>query len=73
VFAVQAPNLWQLFHQATPGLCDIFNRVRLLLDTPYAAHFIEHGYGTLPTLNFSVAVCEPLVARLRVLPVPDVG
>jgi hypothetical protein len=38
-----------------------------------AACSLERIYEVIPPVNFSSAICEPLAARLAVLPVPDVG
>lgn len=73
VFTVQVPALWELFHTSAPDLCDTFNTIRLLLNTSYASGFIVRVYETLRARNFSAEVCEPLAARLRVLPAPQVG
>jgi hypothetical protein len=43
------------------------------LGGPQAPLVVERVYKTLPAVNFSSAVCEPLASCLRVLPVPDVG
>lgn len=73
VFTVQISTLWELFHTCAPDLCDTFNTIRLMLNNSYAPRFIVRVYETLRVRNFSAEVCEPLAARLRVLPAPQVG
>src|SRR5262249_11057356 len=56
-----------------PDVYTAFTEIRRALGTPSATAVIERVYGTLRSVNFSSGVCEPLVSRLRVLPVPEVG
>jgi mannose-1-phosphate guanylyltransferase len=73
VFVVQGATLWRMFRQAAPDLCTTFNLIRWMLPSAHAGHFIAHAYDTMPSINFSTGVCEPLVSWLRVLPVPECG
>jgi mannose-1-phosphate guanylyltransferase len=69
----RADTIWELVRQAAPDLYQGFRVIRRALPTPRAEEVIAKAYGTMQPVNFSSAVCEPLAARLRVLPVPDVG
>jgi mannose-1-phosphate guanylyltransferase len=73
VFAVRARTLWEMTRRALPELHSTFESIRLLLSSSQAQLFIEKSYETMPTVNFSKAVLEPLAACLRVVAVPDVG
>lgn len=73
VGVAQANTLWELTRQAAPDLYRDFNAIRRALATSYASLVIHDVYRTLRSVNFSSDICEPLVARLRVLPVPYVG
>ena len=75
VFAVHAPTLWRMVQRTTPDLYKTFAEVRQLLGTSLATaeNFTKQVYKNMPTINFSLAVCESLVSWLRVLPVPEVG
>lgn len=68
-----APTIWNMVRQVAPDLDAAFANIRHALGTPAAAEVIVRVYASLRSLNFSSGVCEPLVSRLRVLPVPDVG
>jgi mannose-1-phosphate guanylyltransferase len=68
-----APTIWNMVRQVAPDVDAAFADIRHALGTPAAAEVIAQVYASLRCLNFSSGVCEPLVARLRVLPVPDVG
>jgi hypothetical protein len=68
-----APTIWNMVRQVAPDLDVAFAKIRHALGTPAAAEVIVRVYASLRSLNFSSGVCEPLVSRLRVLPVPDVG
>lgn len=73
VFVAQSASLWRLFRRAAPDLCNIFDTIRPMLSSPYATLLTAHVYETMPPLNFSSGVCEPLASWLRVLPVPECG
>ena len=68
-----APTVWNMVRQVAPDVDAAFAEIRHALGTPAAAEVIARVYASLRCLNFSSGVCEPLVSRLRVLPVPDVG
>src|SRR4029453_851420 len=65
--------VWNMVRQVAPDVDAAFADIRHALGTPAAAEVIARVYASLRCLNFSSGVCEPLVSRLRVLPVPDVG
>jgi mannose-1-phosphate guanylyltransferase len=67
------PTVWNMVRQVAPDVDAAFADIRHGLGTPAAAEVIARVYASLRCLNFSSGVCEPLVSRLRVLPVPDVG
>jgi mannose-1-phosphate guanylyltransferase len=73
VFAVRARTLWEMMRRAVPDLHSTFESIRLSLSSNQAELFIEKSYETMPTVNFSKAVLEPLATCLRVVTVPDVG
>jgi mannose-1-phosphate guanylyltransferase len=73
VCVAQATTLWELARRATPDLYQDFMLIRHALQMAHAEEGIARMYRTMQTVNFSSAICEPLAARLRVLPVPDVG
>lgn len=73
VCVAQANTLWELVRQATPALYQDFMVIRRALQTPHVEEVNARVYGTMQSVNFSSDICEPLAARLRVLPVPDVG
>jgi hypothetical protein len=62
-----------MFRRAAPDLCHTFDAIRPILDSSHAALLTAHVYETMPALNFSSGVCEPLASWLRVLPVPECG
>ena len=68
-----APTVWSMVRQVAPDVDAAFADIRHALGTSAAAEVIARVYATLRSVNFSSGVCEPLVSRLRVLPVPDVG
>ncbi|MGE0823735.1 MAG: sugar phosphate nucleotidyltransferase [Candidatus Binatia bacterium] len=68
-----APTVWHLVQQVAPDVAAAFAEIRQVIGTPAAAAVIERVYATLRSVNFSSGVCAPLVARLRVFPVPEVG
>ncbi|MGE0826196.1 MAG: sugar phosphate nucleotidyltransferase [Candidatus Binatia bacterium] len=68
-----APTVWHMVRDVAPDVVAAFTAIRRALGTPSAPEVIERAYATLRAVNFSSGVCEPLVGRLRVLPVPDVG
>jgi len=67
------PTLWAMVQRVAPDLYHAFTEIRQALGRPQAPLVVERVYKTLPAVNFSSAVCEPLASFLRVLPVPDVG
>jgi mannose-1-phosphate guanylyltransferase len=73
VFAARAATLWEMTRQTVPDLYGGFSSVRIMLGTAQAQKYIEEIYARLPTVNFSSAILTPCAARLRVLPVPEIG
>ena len=73
VFFTQAAALWQMVRQAAPDLYEAFLQIRQTLGSLQAEQVTEDVYATLRSANFSSGICEPLSARLRVFPVPEVG
>lgn len=73
VFFTQAATLWQMVRQAAPDLYEAFVKIRQALGSFQAEQVTEDVYATLRSANFSSGICEPLSARLRVFPVPEVG
>ena len=73
VCVAQANTIWELVRQAAPELYQNFMIIRCTLQTPHAEEVITRVYRMMQSVNFSSDICEPLAARLRVLPVPDVG
>lgn len=68
-----APTLWAMARKAILDVYSAFTEIRQALGRSHAPLVIEREYETLRAVNFSSAICEPLAAELRVLPVPDVG
>jgi mannose-1-phosphate guanylyltransferase len=73
VCVAQANTIWELVRQAAAELYQNFMVIRRALQTPHAEEVIAGMYRMMQSVNFSSDICEPLAARLRVLPVPDVG
>ena len=73
VCVAQANTVWELVRQAAPALSQDFMVIRRALQTPHAEEVIAREYCTMQSVNFSSDICEPLAARLRVLPVSAVG
>ena len=73
VFAARAASLWEMTRQTVPDLYGAFSSMRVMLGTPRAHQFIEEMYTRLRTVNFSLEVLTPSAARLRVLPIPEIG
>ena len=73
VFAARASTLWDMTRQTVPNLYGIFTGVRVMLGTTRAQKYIDQAYEHLCAVNFSSAILARCAARLRVLPVPDVG
>ena len=73
VFAARASTLWEMTRQTVPNLYRVFSGVRLMLGTSQAQKYIEQTYAHLCAVNFSSAILARCAARLRVLPVPDIG
>ena len=73
VFAVENGALWDMVQRASPVLYHAFRLIQMNLRAGCTPRSLEHIYEVIPAVNFSSAICEPLAARLSVLPVPDVG
>lgn len=73
VGVAQANTLWEMTRLAAPDLYQDFMSIRRALESPHAREIIERVYRAMPAVNFSTDICQPLAARLRVLPTPDVG
>jgi mannose-1-phosphate guanylyltransferase len=73
VFAVHNQTLWDMVQRTSPVLYHAFRLVQLNLRAGLAPGFLAQLYETIPNVNFSSAICEPLATRLCVLPVSDVG
>ncbi len=73
VFAVENATLWDMVQRTSPVLYHAFRLIQLVLRAECAPRSLEQVYEVIPPVNFSSAICEPLAARLSVLPVPDVG
>ena len=73
VFAVENAVLWDMVQRSSPILYHAFRLIQMTLRRGSSAHDLEHIYQAIPPVNFSSGICEPLAARLSVLPVPDVG
>ena len=73
VFAVDNGTLWDMVQRTSPVLYHAFRLTQMNLRTGCAPRSLEHIYEVIPPVNFSSMICEPLAARLSVLPVPDVG
>lgn len=73
VCVAQASTIWEMARQAQPDLYRNFMDIRRALHKPHANTVIESIYRLMRPVNFSSDLCEPLVNKLRVLPVPDVG
>jgi hypothetical protein len=69
----QAATVWKMTRQTAPDLYDSFMAIRRALTHAQAQQATERVYSMLRPVNFSTGVCERLPARLRVLPVPEVG
>ena len=72
VFAVENGVLWDMVQRTSPILYHAFRLIQMTLRSG-APDALEHIYEAIPAVNFSSGICEPLSARLSVLPVPDVG
>ena len=59
--------------QTVPELYGAFTGVRIMLGTQHAHKYIEQTYERLCAVNFSSAILARCAARLRVLPVPEIG
>lgn len=73
VFAVDNGVLWDMVQRTTPALYHAFRLIQMTLRGGLPPNALEHIYQAIPSVNFSSGICEPLSARLSVLPVPDVG
>jgi len=73
VFAAQSAALWDMVKQSVPILYHAFRLVQMTLNNTRSMRLLDQIYETIPSVNFSSAICQPLPARLRVLPVADVG
>jgi mannose-1-phosphate guanylyltransferase len=73
VFAVENGVLWEMVQRTSPTLYHAFRLIQLAVRNDLPPRSLEHIYEVIPAVNFSSTVCEPLAARLCVLPVADVG
>jgi mannose-1-phosphate guanylyltransferase len=73
VFAVENTTLWDMAQRTSPLLYHAFRLIQMALRAGSYPQTLEHVYQAILPVNFSSAICEPLAARLCVLPVPDVG
>ena len=73
VFAARAATLWEMTRQTVPELYGAFTGVRIMLGTNHADKYIDQTYERLCAVNFSSAILARCAARLRVLPVPEIG
>lgn len=73
VLAATSAALWQRVRDTAPSLYNAFGLIQAMLNSVHASRFIEHVYESIPNVNFSSHICQPLARRLRVLPVPNVG
>lgn len=73
VFAVENDVLWDMVQRASPAIYHAFRFIQITLRNGASPGFLEQVYETIPRVNFSSGICEPLAARLCVLAVPDVG
>jgi mannose-1-phosphate guanylyltransferase len=73
VFAAHNATLWEMVKQTTPVLYHAFRLVQLTLHTINSKRVLDQVYESIPSVNFSSAICQPLASWLRVLPVADVG
>lgn len=69
----QVGTLWEIVRQAVPHLYEAFLEIRRAVGSPQIEQVTARVYERLRPVNFCAGVCEPLAARLRVLPVPAVG
>ena len=73
VFAARASTMWEMTRQTVPNLYGLFTGVRAMLGTMHAQKYIDQTYERLCAVNFSSAILARCAARLRVLPVPEIG
>ena len=73
VFAVDNGVLWEMVQRTYPALYHAFRLIQVTLGDGLSPRALAEIYEVIPVVNFSAAICEPLAARLCVLPVPDVG
>jgi hypothetical protein len=73
VFTVKSTTLWQMVRDSVPSLNNSYGLIKSMLSSVQAPSFIEQIYQTIPNVNFSSDICEPMAAKLRVLAVPNVG
>jgi mannose-1-phosphate guanylyltransferase len=73
VFTARASTIWDMTRQTVPNLYGVFTGVRVMLGTGRARKYIEQAYEHMGSINFSSAILARCAARLRVLPVPDIG
>jgi mannose-1-phosphate guanylyltransferase len=73
VFTVKSTTLWQMVRDTAPSLYNSFGMIQSMLSSVHAPGFIDHIYQTIPNVNFSSHICEPMASKLRVLAVPNVG
>jgi mannose-1-phosphate guanylyltransferase len=73
VFAVKNDVLWEMVQRTSPVIYHAFRLIQTTLLNGSHSRSVEHVYEVIPPVNFSSTICEPLAAKLCVLPVPDVG
>jgi mannose-1-phosphate guanylyltransferase len=73
VCVARAATVWEMARQTEAELYDSFMAIRRALAHRHADHVTQSVYRLLRPVDFSTGVCERLPARLRVLPVPEVG
>ncbi len=74
VYVAQAAALWEMVRQAVPDLYYTFSNIRTVQQSTHRTLCTEYAYETMTeAVNFSSDICQPLRARLRLLPLPDVG
>jgi len=73
VCVARAATVWEMTRQTAAELYRNFMAIRRALANSHAGQVTESVYRMMRPVNFSTEVCERLPARLRVLPVPEVG
>lgn len=73
VCVARAATVWEMTRQTAAELYCSFMAIRRALVHSHAGQVTESVYRVMRPVNFSTEVCERLPAKLRVLPVPEVG